>query len=49
MTNLVDDPAHRDTVAEHHKWLRQRMEETLDPLALAPAFRQSSWNRWQQE
>jgi len=49
MTNLVDDPVHRDTVAEHHKWLRQRMEETLDPLALAPAFGQSSWNRWQQE
>jgi arylsulfatase A-like enzyme len=49
MTNLVDDPAHLDTVAEHHKWLRQRMEETLDPLALAPAFGQSTWNRWQQE
>ncbi len=46
MTNLIDDAAHRASIAEHHSWLRDRMEETLDPLALAPAFGHPSWNQW---
>lgn len=47
MTNLVDDDAHTETAAQHHTWLRQQMEETLDPLALAPALGQPGWNQWQ--
>ena len=47
MTNLVDDDAHRSIAAQHHVWLRQRMEETLDPLPLVPAFGESGWNQWQ--
>ena len=49
MTNRVDDPGFRETAAEHHTWLRQRLEETLDPQALAAAFGQTSWNQWQQK
>ena len=47
MTNLLDDTAHRDTAAQHHAWLRQQMQESLDPLALAAAFGQPSWNQWE--
>lgn len=47
MTNLVDDPAHAQTVTQHHAWLREQMEHSLDPLALAPGFGQSGWNQWQ--
>jgi len=47
MTNLLDDAAHRETATRHHAWLRQQMEESIDPLALAPAFGQPSWNLWQ--
>jgi arylsulfatase A-like enzyme len=47
MTNLVDDAAHEATARQHHTWMRDRMVETVDPLALAPAFGQPGWNRWQ--
>lgn len=46
MTNLIDDDAHRDVLTQHHTWLRERMEQTLDPLALAAAFGVPSWNQW---
>jgi arylsulfatase A-like enzyme len=47
MTNLVDDEPSRAILEQHHKLLRYRMEETLDPLPLAPAFGVSGWNQWQ--
>jgi arylsulfatase A-like enzyme len=47
MRNLIDDEAHRTTATQHHHWLRQRMEETLDPLALAPAYGEEAWNQVQ--
>lgn len=46
MANLVDDEAHQETAAQHHAWLRARMQETVDPLALAAAFGQPAWNQW---
>lgn len=46
MTNLLDDAGHRETAVQHHTWLRQQMAASLDPLALAPAFGQPSWNQW---
>ena len=47
MKNLVADPGHRETAAQHHAWLYDVMEQSLDPLALASAFGQPAWNQWQ--
>lgn len=47
MTNLIDDEAYQLVAAQHHRWLRLRMEQTLDPLALAPAFGEEGWNQAQ--
>lgn len=38
LNNLVNDPAHQEIAASHHKALRSRLVETEDDYALLPAF-----------
>lgn len=37
LTNLIDSPGHQDLIRRHHRWLRNRMEETGDREWLAEA------------
>lgn len=46
LRNLVDDPAHADEVAHHHRLLRRLLAETDDHYVLAPAFGSPGLNEW---
>ncbi len=47
-TNLIDSPDHQDLIARHHRWLYERMRDTIDDAALAPAHGMPSLNvEWQ--
>lgn len=48
-SNLIDDPAYRDVISQHHKLLRQRLIETYDHYVLAPAFGMAGHNEWDPE
>jgi arylsulfatase A-like enzyme len=46
--NRLADPALQPLIADHHRWLRERMAETLEDAALAPAYGQPGLNlEWQ--
>lgn len=44
--NLVDDPAHADEVARHHRLLRELLVDSYDHYVLAPAFGCPGLNEW---
>ena len=46
MRNLIEDPAWIDEIGRHHELLRARLEETLDPFILQPAWRREGYNVW---
>jgi arylsulfatase A-like enzyme len=46
LRNLLDEPAWMDEISRHHQLLRNRLEETLDPLVLLPAWGHEGWNVW---
>jgi arylsulfatase A-like enzyme len=46
--NRLGDAALQPLIADHHRWLRERMAETLDDAALAAAYGQPGLNlEWQ--
>jgi len=46
MRNLIEDPAWADEIGRHHELLRARLEETLDPFVLRPAWSREGYNVW---
>ncbi len=44
MDNLIDDLVYADEIAEHHKMLRDKLEETEDYFVLAKAFGEPGFN-----
>ena len=46
MQNLVGDPAWAEEIGRHHELLSARLEETLDPFVLLPAWEREGWNMW---
>lgn len=44
--NLVDDPAARDLVVQHHQWLRDEMVRTHDDFVLSESFGIPGLNLW---
>lgn len=47
MNNLIQSPAHRDLIAQHHLWLYERMKETEDHFVLPEYFGCPGLNLWQ--
>ncbi len=48
LQNLLESPAHLEQIAQHHCWLRARMEESTDDAALAAAYGCAGLNlEWQ--
>ena len=46
LNNLVDVPAWRKEIERHHRWMRERMIETVDSYILKPAWGQEGLNIW---
>jgi len=46
MQNLVEDQAWADEIGRHHKLLRARLEETVDPFIMQPAWGHAGYNVW---
>ena len=46
MHNLVRDPAWRDEIEQHHRWMRERMVATQDSYILKPAWGHAGLNIW---
>jgi arylsulfatase A-like enzyme len=46
MSNLADHPEYADLVRQHHRWLRERMEETGDTEWLAAAHGIPALGEW---
>ena len=47
LKNLIDDPACKAEIAQHHRLLVDRMQETEDHFVLLPAFGCEGYNLWE--
>ncbi len=46
LNNLVNDPAWREEIERHHRWMRERMVATVDSYILKPAWGHAGLNIW---
>jgi hypothetical protein len=49
MNNLIKNPDNQEEIAQHHRYLHERLSETEDPFVLLPAFGCDGVNLWEQD